>query len=81
MEILAAVPQIDNGIADQLTRAVIRRLASAINRNERMGQVLRAAQTRLVRRTADRVNRFVFQQKQFVAQRVVCSFFGNKLFL
>ena len=67
MEILPALPQIDDRIADQLAGSVIRRLAPAVDRKERMRQMRRAPQTRLVRRAADRVNRLVLQQEQLVA--------------
>src|SRR5947209_4351456 len=67
MEVLSAIAQIDDWVPDQLTWPVIGCLAAAINRKQGIGQMLRAAQTRLIRRSPDRVNRIVFEQKQFVA--------------
>src|SRR3954451_8189590 len=43
VQILAASPQVDNWVTHQLARAVIRRLAAAVDRKERMRQ-MRAAQ-------------------------------------
>jgi hypothetical protein len=41
VQILPAPTQIDNGISDQLPRPVISRLSTAIDREERIRQVLR----------------------------------------
>ena len=67
MEILSASAQVDDRIADQLTGSVIGRLATAIDREKRMRKMRNAPETRLIRRAANRVNRLVLQQKQFVA--------------
>src|SRR2546423_284993 len=67
MQILAAAPQIDHWIADQLSRPMIGRLSAAVNRKQRMGQKRAVAQTRLVRRPSDRVNWIMLEQKQLVA--------------
>src|ERR1051326_2406632 len=67
MQILAAVSQIDDWIADQLARAVVGCLAAAINGKQWMRKMLCTAQTRLVGRATDRVNWIVFEQKELVA--------------
>jgi hypothetical protein len=67
MQVLPATPQIDDRVTHELAGAVIGSLAAAVDREERMGKMGSAAQARLIRRSADGVNRFVFQQKQFVA--------------
>ena len=66
MQILAAPAKIDNRIAHQLAGPVISRLTAAIDREKRIGKMRRAEQTRFVRRSPNRVNRFVFEQKHFV---------------
>ncbi len=67
MQILAASPQIDDRVTDQLSRPVIGRLATAVNREKRMRQMGSAPQTRLIRGASDGVDRLVLEKQQFVA--------------
>ena len=62
MQILAVTAQVDDRITDQLSRAVIGRLAAAVDREKRMRQMRRAAQTRLIGRATNGVNRLVFEK-------------------
>src|SRR5450432_2825296 len=61
MEILSASSQIDDRVADELTRTVIGGLASAIDRKEWIRKVGYAPETRSIRRATNRVNWFVLQ--------------------
>ena len=63
MQILAAVAQVDDRIAHQLPRSVISRLSAAIDWEKRIREMSGAAQTGLVRRAADGVDRIVFEQE------------------
>src|SRR5262249_22666321 len=60
-------------VPDQLARSVIGRLSTTIDRKERMRQMRCAQQAGAVRGPADGINRFVFEQKQFVLQSTVVS--------
>ena len=81
MEILPAAAEINNWIADQLTGTVIGRLAAAINGKERMRQEGGIDQARLIRRSADRVNRFVLEKKQLVGSVAILALFRDQFLL
>src|SRR5215469_12779667 len=93
MQILAASAKIDNWIAHQLARSVIRRLPATIDRKKWMWQMRRAeftiptwsgpcgGQTGSIRSAADSVNRFMLEQKQLVLHRGVVPFSGDDFFL
>src|SRR4051794_5997772 len=57
MQILAAPPQVEDRVTDQLSRSMIGGLAAAVDREERMREMARPAKTRLIGGAADRVNR------------------------
>ena len=63
MQILAVASQIDNRVTDQLSRAMVGRLAATVNREQRMRQMRSTEQARFVRRPADGVNRLVLEKK------------------
>ena len=67
MQVLAATPQVDDRITDQLPGSMIGGLAAAVDREKGMRQMSGAAQTGLVRRAPDGVDRLVLEKKKFVA--------------
>src|SRR5438552_8936473 len=60
---------------------MVSRLATAIDGEKWMRQMRGTQQTRLIRSTADCVNGFMFEQKQFVRTRTIFSFFRDNFFL
>src|SRR5690349_16201396 len=61
VQILAAMAQVDNRIAHQLSRPMIRCLATPIDPKKWMRQMRSTAQTALVRRPSNGVNRLMLQ--------------------
>src|SRR4051794_33816164 len=81
MEILHVVTEVDDRITHELPRAVVSRLSAAINRKQRMRQMGRAAETRLIGRASDRVNRIVLEEQQLVGDVSSSTFASDNFFL
>ena len=67
MQILPALAQVDDRIADQLPGPVIGCLAPAIDREERMRKVGNVPEARLVGGAPDGVNGLVLQEQKLIA--------------
>ncbi len=69
MQIASVVVEVENGIADQLSRSVKRRLTATIDLHDGVGQTVQILQAGAVPGTAYRVDRIVFQQQHGIADR------------
>ena len=67
MQVLAVIAQIEDGIADELPRAVVSGLPATADLDDGVGQARRIAQAAPVRRAADGINRIVLEQEKLVA--------------
>src|SRR5713226_5308376 len=81
VEILPAPAQINNWITNQLAGTVIGRLATAVDGKKRMRQMSCVDQARLIRRSADRVNRFVLEKKELVGGVAILPLFRDQFLL
>lgn len=66
MEILATLAEIEDGVTDELARAVVGRLTASIDNVDWMGQCGCFPQAGLIRRAADGVHGLVFQEEDVV---------------
>ena len=64
VQIAPAPAEVEHGIADELPRPVVRGLAAAMDRLDRIRQRSRGHQAGAVRRAADGVNRLVLEQQE-----------------
>ena len=81
MQVSSVGTEIEEKITDQLPRSVLGGLPAAISLEERMRQMFRAAQARLVRVTADGVNRIMLEQPKFVGGVRIRALFLNEFVL
>jgi hypothetical protein len=81
MQVLTVTPEVEQKVTDQLTRAVVGGLATAINFEKWMRQMLRAAKTRLIGRASDGVDRIVLEQEQRVRDFGTGTFALDNFFL
>src|SRR5579862_43490 len=80
VQILPVSTQVEDRVADELSRPVIGRLPSAIDPHDRMWQRRGVAQAGLVGRAADRINGRVFEQQEEIVVQAR-GFPGHRLLL
>src|SRR6267143_1932214 len=81
VQILTATGQIDDGITDELTRPVIRRLTAAIGLKKRVRKMRRAPQASMIGRATNCVNGVVFEEKDRVGYAGILAFLSDYLVL
>src|ERR1700734_2697862 len=66
VKVLAVIAQVKDRVADELARPVESSLPAAIDLDDGMGKVRRAAQAGLVRGAADGINRVMFEKEELI---------------